>query len=165
MVPCVIFLHGLESGPHGSKWDALRGAGWSVEAPDCTGVMDVTVRVNRARVALESTQGPVVLVGSSFGGLTALLLLSEIAGTALAKKVVGLVLCAPALHRAEATGVTAVPSNTHILHGTHDDVVPIEASRAFAKTHGLEVTETDDGHRLSSSTAEMLRLTKLAATS
>ena len=148
MKPSVIFLHGLESGPHGSKYQALGAAGWTVTAPDCEGVADVQDRVKSALEALEAAKGPVVIVGSSFGGLAAVLLYCEVAGTPLAEKVVGCVLCAPALHRGEADAIPGMHTNTLILHGREDDIVPLSSSLVFAGKHDLSVIETDDGHRL-----------------
>jgi len=110
--------------------------------------MDVAERVRRAHKALEACAGPVIVVGSSFGGLTACLLRET-------EKVSGYVLCAPALHREEA--VDAIPhSNTRIVHGTQDEVVPVAASREFAAQHQVELTETTDGHRLAGSMSEVL---------
>lgn len=34
----VLFLHGKESGPHGSKYVALKDAGHQVTSPDLTGL-------------------------------------------------------------------------------------------------------------------------------
>ena len=45
-----------------------------------------------------------------------------------------------------------VTHRTVILHGTNDDVVPIENSRAAMRTSPImELVEVDDGHRLAES--------------
>ena len=98
----VIFLHGLESGPHGSKFQSMKGAGWRISAPDCEGIADVGERVEIARHALTETAGQVVLVGSSFGGLTAARLFSSLADDGASTQVRGLLLLAPAFHLPDA---------------------------------------------------------------
>ena len=159
----IIFLHGLESGPHGSKYQSMKAAGWPVAAPDCTGVMDVDLRVAAARAALEAETGPVVLVGSSFGGLTAARLWSDVVEEALAARVHGMLLLAPAFHLESAQAIHACHSNTVLLHGRQDDVVPLEASQAFAERFGCMLAEVDDGHRLAESHDRMLALLELVA--
>lgn len=45
-----------------------------------------------------------------------------------------------------------VPCPTRIIHGTRDDVVPIELSRSYARERpGIEIVEVDDGHSLADS--------------
>jgi len=48
-------------------------------------------------------------------------------------------------------GRPKVPCPTLIIHGTRDEVVPIEFSRAYAEEHGLELLEVDDDHSLGAS--------------
>ncbi len=159
----IIFLHGLESGPHGSKFQSIRDAGWTVSAPDCTGVGDVTQRVAIAREALEAAAGPVVLVGSSFGGLTGARLHADVAGSPVGERIHGLLLLAPALHVEGAEAIDRCHPNTVILHGVQDDVVPVEASRSFAERFGCMLVEVEDGHRLKDSHARILSLLQQVA--
>jgi alpha-beta hydrolase superfamily lysophospholipase len=154
----VFFLHGLESGPVGAKSEAIRKAGWRITAPDCIGIMDVDRRVAVARRGLAQLDGPVLIVGSSFGGLAAALLYAAEAGSAATANVSGMLLLAPALQNPAAEHVDRCHPNTVILHGAHDDVVPVEGSRAFAQRLGCRLVEVDDGHRLADSHGEMLRL-------
>jgi len=154
----VIFLHGLESGPHGSKFQSMKAAGWNISAPDCEGIANVGERVEIARRALPAAEEPVVLVGSSFGGLTAARLFSSLADDRASAQVHGLLLLAPAFHVPAAESITTCHPNTVILHGTQDDVVPIESSRAFAARFGCELVEVEDGHRLAASHPVILRL-------
>jgi pimeloyl-ACP methyl ester carboxylesterase len=148
----VLFLHGLESGPHGSKYLALCDAGHTVIAPDCRG-MSLCARVETA-VPIMLEKRPFV-VGSSYGGLTAVLAAMR-ADVALP----GMVLCAPALERAEEPNTD--PSElqrvapTIIVHGTDDDVIPIEVSRRYASRTGATLIEVDDGHRLAHSVRSIL---------
>lgn len=145
----IVFLHGLESGPHGSKYQALRQAFGEVAAPDCTGVYDEAQRLEIIRAALADRSAPLLVVGSSMGGLMALLLQQ-----AEPDRVAGLVLCAPAIHRPAAQGLDydRLPP-TIVIHGRQDDVVPFAASRVF----GERLRAVDDDHRLSRSMAAILK--------
>lgn len=145
----IVFLHGLETGPHGSKYQALKKMFGEVISPDCEGVKDPQQRLTIIKQALKDQAGPFLVVGSSAGGLMALLLQRE------DPRVKGLVLCAPALHTEFAESLTAegLPE-TVIIHGLSDDVVPIESSRSF----GAPLVEVDDGHRLNDSLALIIRL-------
>ena len=142
--PRVVFCHGLESGPHGRKYHALVDAGLTVEAPDFRGE-DLPTRVAHLRRALGEHGEPVVLVGSSFGGATAVLAAHE------CSRVRALVLCAPALRRLDAAH--PAPAPCVIVHGTRDEVCPIELSRAYAQHAGVRLIEVDDDHRLAESLA------------
>lgn len=147
----VLFLHGRESGPEGSKIRMLRDAGWPVEAPDCRGIEDVHERVAIARDAVRRPQEPTLLVGSSMGGLTAALLWSELSASAESPPIEGVLLLAPALNWADAVGVERVHPRTTVVHGDADDLVPVEASRAFVEQFGCRYVEVKDGHRLADS--------------
>ena len=153
----LIFLHGLESGPHGAKYQALKKNFGSILSPDCSGISDPKQRLQIILSVIEQTAEPLLVIGSSMGGLMALLLQN-----AKPERVAGLLLCAPALHRPAAAGLNPdkLPP-TQIIHGRFDDVVPIEASRQF----GVPLLEVDDDHSLSSSLpliiAETAKLKKL----
>ncbi len=101
-LPQLVFLHGLESGPHGSKFHLLAGLGLgTVVAPDCEGVHDPHERLDIIEATLNGLDD-LVLVGSSFGGLMALLY-----AVRHPDQVAGLVLCAPAVHRPDLMEVPA----------------------------------------------------------
>ena len=147
----IAFLHGLESGPHGRKFRALKERWPDVLAPDCTGVLDVEIRVQRVREALTG-QGPLVLVGSSFGGLVAAILADEPGALDIA----GIVLCAPALQTPAAASLARSAAACVIVHGREDDIVPISASRVYAQRFGSTLIEVKDGHRLADSSARLM---------
>ena len=143
----VIFAHGLESGPDGRKARALREAGLQVLAPDGRG-KPLAARL----VDLEAVVGAhpdAVLVGSSYGGLAALLVAH--AGRPLA----GLVLLAPAVTLREPPNDdpdrlrVPVGLPAAIVHGLRDEVVPVEVSRALAvRCPHVRLHTPDDGHDL-----------------
>ena len=148
----LVFLHGLETGPHGTKYQALRAVYPALQAPDCTDIFNAEERLAVVERALEG-QRDLVLVGSSFGGLVAVLFADR-----HPDRVRAYVLCAPAVHAERTAGVTRVPSSAVILHGNRDDAVPIEVSRAFSQRFGIPLVEVDDDHRLGSSMDVMLDL-------
>lgn len=90
------------------------------------------------------------VVGSSYGGITTVL-----AAMAAGVTLPGIVLCAPALERAEEPNTSpetlALVGPTVIIHGTEDDVIPIEVSRRYAARTGATLIEVKDGHRLEAS--------------
>ena len=138
----ILFCHGLESGPHGAKYHALTDAGLDVQAPDFRGE-DLSTRVTHLQRLLGQLESPPLLVGSSFGGITAVL---AAMGSGAVR---GLVLCAPALALADT--VLAVAAPTVIIHGTRDEVCPIALSREYAAADGVRLIEVDDDHRLARS--------------
>lgn len=153
------FLHGLESGPHGSKYQALERAFGSshVNAVDCQGVSDPMIRAHRVAEALTE---PSVLVGSSLGGLTALLV-----NTLKPGMVSGMVLCCPAIrpdYNYDWESLPVVDGNTFILHGLEDEVVPISYSRDFARIKSCFLIEVDDDHRLSKHSHVVVDLANIA---
>lgn len=145
----ILFLHGLESGPHGSKYQALKETFGEVLAPDCTGVKDERKRLDIIQREIGREGGSFLVVGSSMGGLMALLLQQE-----NPEQVTGLVLCAPAIHRPAAEGLDLdnLPP-TVVIHGTQDNVVPLEASLPFGK----RLIKVNDDHRLSKSMPQILQ--------
>jgi alpha/beta superfamily hydrolase len=106
-------------------------------------------RVDILMPLLRDADAPFV-VGSSYGGITALC--AAIRHTEAGGVMSGLLLCAPALARAEppATHIDLyAPCPIAIIHGVNDDVIPIEVSREFAANRPeVQLIEVDDDHRL-----------------
>lgn len=144
----IVFLHGLETGPHGNKYQALKSRFGTILAPDCSGVMDVEDRLEIIQASLANEPGPFLVVGSSMGGLMAMLWHMD--GD---NRIAGMVLCAPALHRHPAGTFSAgnLPP-TKVIHGRQDEVVPLSSSQFF----GDKLIAVDDDHRLSGSVDLML---------
>lgn len=143
----VLFVHGQESGPQGTKarllaahFDALTPAMDTRDFEGCVG------QIGRAAAAFQ----PDLVVGSSFGGAVALALLQR-----------GLwrgptLLLAPA--GAELGLELRLPEDAWvwIVHGTRDDVVPIATSLTLARTgtpERVRLLEVHDDHRLSATVA------------
>ncbi|MDY0189190.1 MAG: alpha/beta hydrolase [Desulfuromonas sp.] len=138
----LVFLHGLETGPHGSKYQALTSMFGPVLAPDCEGIKDPAQRLQIIQDSTKDQPGPFLVVGSSAGGLMALL------WQQVEPRIAGLVLCAPALHTDAAKGLSAAGlPPTLVIHARQDDIVPIASSRKF----GAPLIEVDDNHPLSAS--------------
>jgi pimeloyl-ACP methyl ester carboxylesterase len=142
----ILFAHGIPSGPTGRKPRALREAGYELIVPDCR-ELDLAQRVEVLVEVLVEAERPPLLVGSSFGGMAGL-----VAGLVAAERgvvVPGLVLCAPALMLPIPKGTVRrlrCPAPTIIVHGTRDEVIPIDVSRRFARKHGALLREVDDDH-------------------
>jgi pimeloyl-ACP methyl ester carboxylesterase len=158
MTATLVFLHGLESGPHGSKYQTLSGLGLGpVLAPDCSGMLDVQERLHKIEDELQGLQR-LVLVGSSFGGLMAVQVALR-----QPRQVAGLVLCAPALHGARDLGpVPPAPDGIpiRVLHGDADDVVPLPPIAAWCTQYHVPLTVVADGHRLQASHDDLRRLVR-----
>ncbi len=160
----ILFCHGLESGPHGRKYQALVAAGLAVDSPDFRG-QNLAARVATLTPLLRAASDP-VLVGSSYGGITALcaaVLHAEAqdpAKTALR----GLLLCAPALGRFEPPADTLrlyPPTRTIIIHGRRDEIVPVGVSEAFAAGHPeIQLVVVDDDHSLAGSIDRIVAATR-----
>lgn len=161
----IIFAHGLEGSPNGSKIRSLRDAGFEVVAPDFQGMV-LAERVDLLEeICLEYASQQPVLAGSSYGGLTA-----AIVAMRMPDAFRGLLLCAPALHLAEPPvddeTVLIAPNGlkTIIIHGLEDDIVPISCSIEYASRSSNEIVafhQVDDGHRLAESHRKIIDAAQL----
>ena len=161
----IIFAHGLEGSPNGSKIRALREAGFDVIAPDFQGMV-LAERIHLLQpVCQEHRESKPVLAGSSYGGLTA-----SIVAMRMPDAFRGLLLCAPALHldeppvTEETILVAPKGMRTIIIHGVTDDIVPIACSVAYAERSGNDIVafhQVNDGHRLASSHKKIIDAAQL----
>ncbi len=164
----ILFLHGLESGPAGTKarylsdryhgeaadLDTRRaiasharataaGQLWDATAPDIEEAF--AIPLERARAALQ-VKTRRLLIGSSFGGAVLMRLIVE-----------GL-WPGPSLFLAQAalklTGHDRLPAEHRaiFIHGRDDAVVPLEHSRRIVAGSGpsVQLWEVGDEHRLAS---------------
>lgn len=146
--PRVVFAHGKESGPWGSKIRHLaaiaEAAGCTVDSPDYSAMTDPVERLRHLET-LAPAGTPLLLVGSSMGGYV-----SAMACAAL--RPAALLLMAPALYLDGYPGEPRdCPAETAVVHGWHDDIVPLSSSLEFARARSAALHIVDDGHRLADS--------------
>ena len=147
MKPLVLFAHGKESGPWGSKIKLLariaeqRGA--KVLSPDYSLLDDPDARVSYLLGLELIPHDGLVLVGSSMGGYV-----STLAAATL--KPDGLFLMAPAFYTSGYANQAPSCTVRHLslVSGWNDDVIPVECSIRFAQAHHAELHLLDSDHRL-----------------
>lgn len=139
------FFHGKESGPVGTKSIALKAIDMHLICPDFRG-KSLAERLEIAETKTRNFPDPLLLVGSSMGGLVAALLYQK-----YPERFFSLLLLAPALHWAEAKAITRLPENTVVIHGEQDTVVPFESSVQWQQKLGFELIRVEDDHRLNHS--------------
>lgn len=148
MTKQVIFSHGKESGPWGTKIKRLATCaeqlGFSVESIDYTDTFDPDIRADRLCEHLKNADPEkTILVGSSMGGYVTL----QAARTFNAR---GLFVLAPAIyipgyeHKAPQQPLR----NLHIVHGWGDDIIPVDHSIRFAREQDCALHLVRDDHRL-----------------
>ena len=152
----VIFSHGKESGPMGSKIKRLMAEakqyGLNTISVDYTRCATASERVALLGETLKKMGIPpqqVILVGSSMGGYV-----STVTSNSL--PVAGVFLMAPALWMTaeEYTVQTYQPltSKIEITHGINDEIVPYENSIRFVREHKDTILHlVPDDHRLKAS--------------
>jgi pimeloyl-ACP methyl ester carboxylesterase len=146
-VPLVIFSHGQESGPWGTKIQAMARAvqsiGWRAVSIDYRGIVDPDARVERLVAECGKLAGPRVLVGSSMGGHVATAAASQV-------RALGLFVLAPAYYieewQVETPPAPDIP--IVIVHGWRDEVVPVENSIRYARECRATLHVVDGDHRL-----------------
>jgi pimeloyl-ACP methyl ester carboxylesterase len=146
----IVFNHGKESGPNGSKIQALsaqaEAMGHSTESLDYTDLPeDPEARVDRLAAYLDECAGPVVLVGSSMGSYVA-------AVAAMRVPVRGLFLLASAFYVPGFAVQDYEPEADAIalVHGWSDELIPYQHSVRFGEENGAEVHLLPGDHRLQS---------------
>lgn len=143
----VVFSHGKESGPWGSKITRMavlvRELELAVESVDYRGIDDPALRVRKLIEVGTGLEAPMVLVGSSMGGHVS-------AAAASRLKPRGMFLLAPAFYMAgyEQHTPQDVACPTAIVHGWSDDIVPVQNAIRWAGEHRATLHVLDSGHRL-----------------
>ncbi len=147
------FFHGMDSSPYGTKARLLRKA-----YPDCW-IPELSPDIyDRVAIAAKGITQPTVIVGSSLGGLTAVMFAMQ-----YPKRVKGMVLMAPAVgcsdqsilagHEALAASLY-IPEGipTVIVAGLRDELIPVSAIRSMVNRSPdkilIQVHEVDDDHML-----------------
>ena len=144
----VIFSHGKESGPWGTKIrqlaDTAQALGCQVDSLDYRHTMDPDVRVTQLVDYLQGKDPTrTLLVGSSMGGYVTLQASQQFAA-------LGAFVLAPAIYMPgyEHKAPQQVIRNLTIVHGWQDDIIPIEHSIRFATAQRCTLHVVDDDHRL-----------------
>lgn len=150
----VVFSHGKDSAPASFKIEKLRpvaqACGWDTEAIDYSDTNDAQARKDRLVACIAAQQRPLVLWGSSLGGVVSVFAAKEVT-------VAGLFLLAPAVYWQgyEHLDYSVNATEIEIVHGWRDDVVPAEGSIRFAREHAASLHLLDDDHLLHESMAEI----------
>lgn len=150
----VIFSHGQESGPWGSKIRSMsefaKGLGCNIDSVDYQGIADPTERVEKLLRECSDIDDPLILVGSSMGGHVA----TAAADSLLAA---GLFVLAPAYYMEGYEDLTPPPPSMPIciVHGWHDDIVPVENSIRYARECSATLHLVNGDHRLTENIDEI----------
>ena len=158
----ICFLHGLDSSPQGTKARLLK-----TQYPDCLIPSLPPDIQERGRIVERALREPTLVIGSSLGGLTALML-----AIAHPERIAALLLLAPAVGSRNESIFTAeqklmleslyVPEliPTVIIAGIRDDVIPLASVRALVQRSPdpdrIKLHEVDDDHNLHQSLGLML---------
>jgi predicted alpha/beta hydrolase family esterase len=131
----ILFLHGLESLPGGSKVKYLEKKGFEVLNPHLP-KYSWNESVESAKKMLVDEE-PDVVVGSSRGGAVAMEIMPSMAS---------LILIAPAWKRFGIPPI--VPASTMILHCVNDQVVPYDDSMILKNNCGATLVACGANHRM-----------------
>lgn len=146
----VVYVHGKESGPRGTKSLALAEVagrcGWSYFSPDLSATADPEARVGLLVDAVPPGTGPLLLIGSSMGGYVA-----TCASARLRPDV--LLLLAPAFYLPGYRDQDPRPAAGRlvVVHGCADALIPPAHAWRFVARHGAEFHLLADGHSLCAS--------------
>lgn len=155
----VIFSHGQESGPWGTKIRAMaeqaKAIGCNADSIDYQGIADPTERVRKLVDEARDIDDRLILVGSSMGGHVATAAAQELGAA-------GLFVLAPAyfMEGFEALTPEAPDIPICIVHGWRDDIVPVENSIRFASECRATLHIVDGDHRLTANIEEINDLLK-----
>ena len=150
----VVFSHGQESGPWGTKIRAMaelvKSMGCAADSIDYQGIADPTERVAKCIRACAGIDDQLVLVGSSMGGHVATAAAAE-TGAA------GLFVLAPAYYMEGYEELTPLPPSLPIciVHGWNDDTVPVDNSIRYARSCAATLHLVDGDHRLTANISEI----------
>lgn len=151
----VIFSHGKESGPWGSKIRRLATVAeqlsCTVDSIDYTDLINPEQRVERLSALLQQESEPVILVGSSMGGYV-----SVVTALQCKAKIKGVFVLAPALYMPgyAVQDYRLGDDNKfpiEIVHGWNDEVIPPENTYRFAQENRCSLHLINGDHRLNDS--------------
>ncbi|MGI9233389.1 MAG: alpha/beta hydrolase, partial [Woeseiaceae bacterium] len=143
----VVFSHGQESGPWGTKIQSMaeraKSLGCNVDSIDYRGIVNPSDRVDKLLRECAHIDDKLILVGSSMGGHVATAAATDLGAA-------GLFVLAPAYYVPGYEALTPLPPSIPIciVHGWHDDIVPVENSIRFAQGCSATLHLVDGDHRL-----------------
>ena len=146
----VIFSHGKESGPWGTKIKRLsevaKGIEFEVDSLDYRAYQNPDDRVYQLLNYLNDEKNEFILVGSSMGGYVSLVAAENTNPRSV-------FLMAPALYleRYQKQEYPTICKNIEIVHGKSDEVIPYEHSVRYAKESQCTLHLIEGDHRLTSS--------------
>lgn len=148
----LVYLHGLESDSHSGKARQFREWFPGMLTPDFKGSFEERMTQLKPILADGSDW---TIIGSSFGGL-----MGTVYTLDHATRVRKLILLAPALTLpplASRSDLEPVSVPTILIHGTRDEVVPLEPVRAIAQGLFTNLTYhvVEDDHRLHKTVHEL----------
>lgn len=148
----LVYLHGLESDSHSGKARQFREWFPGMLTPDFKGSFEERMTQLEPILADGSDW---TIIGSSFGGL-----MGTVYTLDHATRVRKLILLAPALTLpplASRSDLEPVSVPTILIHGTRDEVVPLEPVRAIAQGLFMNLTYhvVEDDHRLHKTVHEL----------
>ena len=147
MKPLVVFAHGKESGPWGSKIQHMakiaEKLGCKTFSPDYSDLMDPELRVKRLLGLPLVPHTQLIMVGSSMGAYVSTLATAEL-------KPDGLFLLAPAFYMPgyDSADIQPHAKLTSVVAGWNDEVIPIENMIRFSKTYQTALHVLNADHRL-----------------
>lgn len=147
MQALVLFAHGQESGPWGSKIKHLSVIAQELECRvisiDYQGITNPEQRVEKCLATDLGEYSKLIMVGSSMGGYV-----SAVASTSL--KPDGLFLMAPALYLPgyAEQNPTSGAGRTVVVAGWEDKDIPVENAITFARSLHAELHVLPSDHRL-----------------
>ncbi len=153
----IVFSHGKESGPWGSKIKLLSECatelGCTVQSVDYQDLLDPDKRITRLSDILDGLSEPSILVGSSMGGYVSLVCAEH-------PSVVAVFLMAPALYipHYQIQSYPNLASKVTVVHGWSDTVVSPEASIRYARETGANLHLIEGDHRLNDALPTVIAL-------
>lgn len=143
----VVFSHGKEGTPDGSKIRRLSAVasanGCQVLSLDYRNISSPEQRTAHLLETLKNISTPLLLVGSSMGAYSSIVASQQL-------KPQGLFLLAPALYLEGYQQQEPIPvaKLTTIIHGWHDEIVPVTNAINFAQQHHTRLHLVSADHRL-----------------
>jgi len=155
----VLFSHGQESGPWGTKITALaedaQELGFAADSIDYRGMANPSARAQKLVARMRECGEDILLAGSSMGGYVAV-------AAAQKQPAAGLFLMAPALAVPGWPPLEkTVSAPALVIHGWEDGIVPIEWSIDFGRANKARLHLLRAGHSLAEALDEIRALFRL----